>query len=56
MRQKKHGKKWADESDFSEKEMPDLNSLKSYEFEPKTIIRDIYCINSSSSDEEKGVE
>ena len=49
-RQKKNGKrkqhwKW----DFSENEIPDLNSLKTFEFEPKTN-RDI---NSSSSDNEK---
>ena len=36
------------ESDFSENEIPDLNSLKPFEFEPKTNIRDI---NSSSSDD-----
>ena len=30
-----------DESDFSENEIPDLNSLKPFEFEPKTNIRDI---------------
>ena len=34
----------------SENEIPDLNSLKSFEFEPKTNIGDI---NSSSSDDEK---
>ena len=44
----------SDESDFSENEIPDLNSLKSFEFEPKTNIRDI---NSGSSDaEEEGAE
>ena len=44
-----------DESDFSENEIPDLNSLKPFEFEPKTNIGDI---NSSSSDddEEEGAE
>ena len=42
-----------DESDFSENEIPDLNSLKPFEFEPKTNIRDI---NSSSSDDEEGAE
>ena len=41
------------ESDFSGNEIPDLNSLKPFEFEPKTNIRDI---NSSSSDEEEGPE
>ena len=30
-----------DESDFSENEIPDLNSLKPFEFEPKSNIRDI---------------
>ena len=44
----------SDESDFSENEIPDLNSLKPFEFEPKTNIGNI---NSSSSDDEKeGVE
>ena len=44
----------SDESDFSENEIPDLNSLKPFKFEPKTSIGDI---NSSSSDDEKeGVE
>ena len=38
-----------DESDFSENEIPDLNSLKPFKFEPKTSIGDI---NSSSSDDE----
>ena len=38
------------ESDFSENEIPDLNSLKPFKFEPKTSIGDI---NSSSSDDEK---
>ena len=42
-----------DDSDFSENEIPDLNSLKPFEFEPKTNIGDI---NSSSSDDEEGVE
>ena len=42
-----------DESDFSENEIPDLNSLKSFQFEPITNIGDI---NSSSSDEEEGTE
>ena len=43
-----------DESDFGENEIPDLNSLKPFEFEPKTNIVDI---NSSSSDgEEEGAE
>ena len=37
------------ESDFSENEIPDLNFLKPFEFEPKTNIGDI---NSSGSDEE----
>ena len=43
----------SNESDFSENEIPDLNSLKPFEFEPKTNIRDI---NSSSSDDEEGAE
>ena len=41
------------ENDFSENEIPDLNSLKPFKFKPKTNID----INSSSSDdEEEGVE
>ena len=43
----------SDESDFSENEIPDLNSLKPFEFERKTNIGDI---NSSSSDNEEGAE
>ena len=39
----------SDESDFGENEIPDLNPLKPFEFEPKTNIRGI---NSSSSDDE----
>ena len=39
-----------DESDFSENEIPDLNSLKPFESEPKSNIRDI---NSSNSDDEE---
>ena len=42
------------ESDFSENEIPDLNSLKPFEFEPKTNIRDIN--SSSTDDEEEGAE
>ena len=38
----------SDESDFGENEIPDLNSLKPFEFEHKTNIVDI---NSSSSDD-----
>ena len=34
-------------------EIPDLNCLKPFEFEPKTNIGDI---NSSSSDDEEGAE
>ena len=53
-RQKKHGKENnSDESDFSENEIPDLNSLKPFEFEPKTNIGDI---NSSNDDEEEGAK
>ena len=44
----------SDESDFSENEIPDLNSLKPFEFEPKTNIGDIN--SSSSHDEEEGAE
>ena len=43
-----------DESGFSENEKPDLNSLKAFEFQPKTNIGDI---NSNSSyHEEEDVE
>ena len=41
-----------DESDFSENEIPDLHSLKPFEFELTTNIGDI---NSSSSDVRKKV-
>ena len=41
-----------DESDFSENELPDLNSLKPFELEPKTNIGDI---NSSSIDDKEEV-
>ena len=52
-RPKKHGKKNnTDESDLNENEIPDLNSLKPFEFESKRNIRDI---KSSSSDKEEGV-
>ena len=44
----------SDESDFSENEIPDLNSLKPFKFEPKTNIGDIN--SSSSDDEEEGAE
>ena len=44
----------SDESDFSENEIPDLNSLKPFKFEPKTNIEDV--ISSSSGDEEEGAE
>ena len=40
------------ESDFGENEIPDLNSLKPFEFEPKRNIGDI---NSSNSDDEEEV-
>ena len=43
----------SDKSEFSDNEIPDLNSLKPFKFEPKTNVRDII---SSSSDEEKGAE
>ena len=39
-----------DESDFSENEILDLNSLKPFEFESKTNIR---VVNSSSIDDQK---
>ena len=42
-----------EESDFSENEIPGLNSLKPFEFEPKTNIGDI---NSGSSDDDEGAE
>ena len=44
----------SDESNFSETEIPDLNSSKPFEFEPKTSIR--YINSSSSDDEEEGAE
>ena len=44
----------SDESDFSENEIPDLNSLKPFEFEPKANIGDIK--SRSSDDEEDGAE
>ena len=44
----------SDESDFSENEIPDLNYLKPFKFEPQTNIGDI--ISSSSDDEDEGVE
>ena len=44
----------SDESDFSENEIPDLNSLKPFEFELKRNTGDIN--SSSSDDEEKGAE
>ena len=44
----------SDENDFSENEIPDLNSLKPFEFEPKANIGDIN--SSSSDDEEEGAE
>ena len=43
-----------DKSDFSENEIPDLNSLKPFKFEPETNIRGI--ISSISDDEEEGTE
>ena len=43
-----------DKSDFIENEIPDLNSLKPFKFEPKTNIG--YIISSSSDDEEEGAE
>ena len=43
-----------DKSDFSENDIPDLNSLKPFKFEPKTNIGDI--ISSSSDDAEEAAE
>ena len=37
------------ESDLSENEIPDLNSLKLFEFEPKTNIEDINSNKKQSS-------
>ena len=42
----------SNESDISENEIPNLNSLKPFEFEPKVNIGDI---NSRSSDDEEEV-
>ena len=44
----------SNESDFSENEIPELNSLKSFKFEPKTNVGDI--ISTSSDDEDEGVQ
>ena len=44
----------SDVSDFRENEIPDLNTLNPFKFEPKTNIGDI--ISSSSDDEEEGAE
>ena len=43
------------ESDFSENEIPDLNSLKPFEFEPKQT-SEILTVSSSSDDDEEGAE
>ena len=43
-----------DENDFSENEISDLNSLKTFQFKPKTNIG--YINSSSSDDEEEGAE
>ena len=43
-----------DKSDFKENEIPNLNSLKPFEFEPKANIEGINF--SSSDDEEEGIE
>ena len=43
----------SDESDFSENEIPDLNSLKPFKFEPKT---NWDIVSSSSDDKDEGVE
>ena len=42
----------SNESDISENEIPNLNSLKPFEFEPKANIGDI---NSRSSDDDEEV-
>ena len=39
-----------DESDFSENEIPDVNSLKPFEFEPKTNIGDINSSQKQQSE------
>ena len=44
----------SNESDFSENEIPDLNSLETFEFEPKTYLGNIN--SSSSNNEEEGAE
>ena len=41
----------SDESVFSENEIPDLNSLKPFKFEPKTNIGDIISSSSVAEDE-----
>ena len=41
------------ESNFSENEIPDLNSLKPFEFEPKQT-SEILTVSSSSDDDEEG--
>ena len=53
-RQKKKHENNSNEGDFSENEIPDLNSLKPFEFEPKTNVGDIS--SRSSDDEEEGAE
>ena len=44
----------SNESDFSENEIPDLNSFETFEFEPKTYLGNIN--SSSSNNEEEGAE
>ena len=44
----------SDESALIKNEISDLNSLKSFDFEPTTNIEDIH--SSSSNDEEEGAE
>ena len=44
----------SNESDLSENEILDLNTLKPFEIDPKTNIWDIH--SSSSDDEEEGAE
>ena len=44
----------SNESDFIENEIPDLNSLETFEFEPKTYLGNIN--SSSSNNQEEGAE
>ena len=54
-KKKKKGKiKYHQRSDFSENEIPNLNFLKPFKFEPKRNIRDINT--RGRDDEKKGAE